>query len=98
MEKPEDDISKRVVDVKKGIDKLEEQIREQSRLGLLVESYLSGLEKESDVGEKQKLLRNLLATASTKGISSSDVVEVIKLQSGDLALLTLVDEVVGNEE
>ena len=76
------------------INKLREQSRERSRPGLLVESYLSIIEGESDVGEKRELLRTLLTIASTEGISSSDVIKIIRFQSKDPILSVLMDEVV----
>lgn len=98
MERTRGNISERIADVKKGIDELEKQKREQLRPGCIVNADLSIIEGESDVGQKRELLGALFAIVRTKGIKERDVVEIIKFQSRDLALLTLVDEVVGNEE
>ena len=98
MERTKGNFSERIANVKKGIDELEKQKREQSRPGPLVNGYLSIIEGESDVGQKRELLRTLLTIASTEGISERDVIEVIKFQSKDPILSVLVDEVVGNEE
>lgn len=98
MEKPKDDISERIANVKKGIDELEKQKREQSRPGVIVGSYLSIIEGKSDVGQKRELLRTLLTITSTEGISERNVIDVIRSQSKDPILSVLMDEVVGSEQ
>lgn len=98
MERTKGNFSERIADVKKGIDELEKQKREQSRPGRIVNEYLSTIELEFDVGRKRELLSTLLTIAGTEGIEERDVIDVIRFQSNDPILSVLMDEVVGNEK